>query len=456
MSTWWRVTVNLEEPFSCSARPAVSNELQTTEYIPATTLRGGLASELARNGRGKQLAQWFGVGGPLFSNGWPIVRDVPLIPMPLCLVRDKYDVGDFDGNFGVYNTLTRPFAQLPRQTGLHRHQWVRLKRRWLQVDAQGKIIASVDIDPETAMHVGLYYGRQSVRGSALYSRSQIKPNEKFVGWVWDSASVIKDPPRKVFLGKRRSAGNGAASLDWDSETWPWNTTAGSQSCIIQLLSDAILPCPDRGGFRLGLTDKDLQPLFGPNMAIGQACAATETVGGWSSTWGLPRERAITVRAGSAYLLDNVSMSPPVPSVGLRTNEGFGWLAVETVWLRQGGKAAIFQTNQSRPEPKTEPPSAWPGAHLTQRQMSEIEVALRARKDDFKGHRRRLAELSSLANRVTEVALWQNVINGYAANNNAKEWRKLRDQLGQLNVQDSLYRLRWALDVLTGLTEKARQ
>lgn len=456
MSGWWRVTVNLEEPFCCSARPAVSNELQTTDYLPATSLRGGLAAELARNGRGDELGLWFGLGGPLFSNALPVLEDVPLIPMPLCLMRDKYDNGDFDGAFGVYNTLTRPIDELPRRTGPHRHQWSRLKCPWLQVDAHGKIVGSTDIDYETAMHVGLHYGRQSVRGPALYSRSKIVPGTRFATWVWDANGVIKNPPKRLFLGKRRSAGNGAASLTWESGRWPWIIGTVPQPCVIQLVSDAILPCPDRGGFRLGLTDSDLQPIFGSEVKIKETCAATDSVGGWSSRWGLPRERAITVRAGSAYVLENASQTPAVPTLGLRSNEGFGWLAVHPTWLCQAGKAAILTWNQPRSGPKPDAPSSWPGVHLEPKQMLEIEALLRPQISDFKNHRARLAFLSSVANRVTEVPQWQNVINGYAGSKNAKEWQALRKQIESLNVQDSIHRLRWALEVLTGLTAKERQ
>ena len=53
--------LTLEEPFTCSSNPVVSNEIHTVDHIPATILRGALCTALMRAGRGGEVDTWLGV-----------------------------------------------------------------------------------------------------------------------------------------------------------------------------------------------------------------------------------------------------------------------------------------------------------------------------------------------------------------------------------------------------------
>ncbi len=81
----YRITVELQEPFTCGTRPVVSNEIATLDRIPGTNLRGALASALVRSGRGSELGAWFGDPGPRYT---PAFR-ADSIPIPLSFIHKK-------------------------------------------------------------------------------------------------------------------------------------------------------------------------------------------------------------------------------------------------------------------------------------------------------------------------------------------------------------------------------
>ncbi len=452
---WWKLTIQLEEPFTCAAKPAVSNVIETTEYIPATNLRGALASALQRAQRSGELDRWFGFDGPLFSNGWPAVDAPSLIPLPLCFMRDKYDRGDFDGDFGVYNVLCVAAGSLPEDTAGHRHQWTRLSRRWLKVDAAGAILRSAEVDTATSMHAGLYYARQSVCQSALFARAKLPPGSNFTAWIYDLKGIITNPPATVFLGKRRTAGNGAARLSWEPcSAWPWDSRANIAQPMIQLLSPAILPNVETTGYGRGITAGDLKTVFGDSVAILAAASAAGTTGGWSSSWGLPRERALTVAAGSAWKLDTpISPTASLAFIGLRNNEGFGWVAIDPPWLRQGAEA-VYGHERPIAEAPSEAPKPWPGTSgLATADLEDIQKRARDAAKKLKNDRARLAFLASMAARCKDVQDWQLQFQRATVN---PRWENIKTELSKLETGESLPKLRFALETLAGLTEKKRQ
>ena len=201
MTKAWRLEIQLEEPFSCSSEPALSNEIDTTEFIPATTVRGALAAALSRRNTPSDVMEaWFGLGGLCFSNALPIEEDLRYVPMPKSFLVDKGDSSDFDGAFGVHNALFTPRDQLSKSTGSHRHQWTRAGANWVAVDNAGCLVRSASLDVSTSMHIALDYPTQSVLGSALFSRQRLPSGTRYEAWVFDSAGTIMEQPARVFLG----------------------------------------------------------------------------------------------------------------------------------------------------------------------------------------------------------------------------------------------------------------
>src|SRR5271157_4584886 len=158
------LTLTLAEPLTLGQRPVVSNEIQTLEYIPGTTLRGSLASTLALSGRGSELETWFGASGPWWTPAYPRASGgMQVVPMPASLVSDKGEA-PFEGRHRVFNTL---FGDAPLDAGEyrlrtgeeaedHRFQWTGVRSKWLLIDG-GVPIGVHRVALDATMHVGLHY-----------------------------------------------------------------------------------------------------------------------------------------------------------------------------------------------------------------------------------------------------------------------------------------------------------
>ena len=59
----WMIDIELQEPCSFGARPDVSNEIDTLDFVPSTALRGAIASVVARSGGAGALGTLFGPDG---------------------------------------------------------------------------------------------------------------------------------------------------------------------------------------------------------------------------------------------------------------------------------------------------------------------------------------------------------------------------------------------------------
>ena len=297
----WKLELDLCEPFTCADRPWVSNEVGTLEYVPCTNLRGALAAALARQGREGDLEPWFGGALPRWSPAWPVAQgDGHVVPMPLSFLREKRDAG-FGGQYGIWNTLeTDP----PAEDHEERMQWVRAGQRWLHVGKDGEPAGVWTVNTSTDMHVALHYERQSNRSGALFSRSAVAQGQKFVAYVRDGGKALAGWPAELLLGKRRSAGNGAASLrasECGEPVWPPTKNTPGGEARIQLMTDAIVP-GHNGGLLRGLDGAAFSEILKVKVSVVRAAAAWREVAGWSGTWGLPREQAVAVAAGSVYRL----------------------------------------------------------------------------------------------------------------------------------------------------------
>src|SRR6266545_1730099 len=97
----YRIELELTEPLFCGSKHAVSNEMASLDFIPGSSLRGGIAAELSFSGRSSELAGWFGIDGPRWTPALPapsrsLIRDLDdenllVVPMPLSFLREKTD-----------------------------------------------------------------------------------------------------------------------------------------------------------------------------------------------------------------------------------------------------------------------------------------------------------------------------------------------------------------------------
>jgi len=339
----------------------VSNEIRSLDFIPGTALRGAFYEALSVRENDAVAEDWFGPAGPRWSCGWPATGtcddDWPLaVPMPKSFLQVKRDKG-FGGIHGVQNPLGEPLLTEATQGTSQEVVWVPVRKRWLRLDAGGGPAGSFEGgDPEIDMHVALHYWRQGHRSGALYSREAIAPARCFAAFVVDGGgkidwNLLAGEGRKISLalGKRRTVGGGA-TVKWSDarEFWPKGKMPAENEAVIQLMSDAILPGPNAGCLR-GLDEGSLFRLIGVPVELKSsrgllkaAASSCREVAGWSGKWGLPREQALAIEAGSVWRL--AWEEPQKPRVeawldkiereglGLRRHEGFGWVAVNPPWL----------------------------------------------------------------------------------------------------------------------------
>lgn len=439
--------LTLTEPLTLGHRPVISNEIQGLDYIPGTTLRGSLAAALVFAGRGADLARWFESNGPRWSPAFPDVgKEGFAVPMPASFVADKGD-GLFGTKYPVFNTLlgTPPIdaAEYSRQTDEeaepHRFQWGSVRATWLKVVA-GQPAGLYHVPMEASMHVGLHYGRQANKSEALFSRREIAAGVSFSAWVKDPGPVIADGPEEVFLGKRRSAGNGHATVEWIPEcACPWvgpRLLPHEHRVNVQLMSDCIVRNAT-GSYYRGFPDALWSEWIGVPCRVEAAASASRLVMGWSSGSGLARAQALAVTAGSVFRLENRGdlgkfqeglMRLALDGIGERRHEGFGWLSVNPTWLA---------ARSTPPQPKVRrisetPPAAWPGLENVRRDV--LEAALRdAESVDARGQEfaKKVGQLAAYAARVKS----QSEVADYAARlgdrPHDRGWKDVRDRLSDL-------------------------
>jgi hypothetical protein len=445
---WWRVDIELEEPFSASSRNVVTNEISTEDFIPSTTLRGALSAALAREGRDSEQEEWFGIGGPLYSNAFPVEDSCLAIPMPLCFVRDKGELSGFEGQYGVANTLFCGVRALPSSLCGHRMQWTRLSESWLKVDTDGGLVNVFRQDTETLMHVALHYGKQSVRGSALFSREQVCAGSVFRAWVKDGQNVLNVLPERLTLGKRRSSGSGLARLRWsraDGISWTQHRPANGKTHTVQLLSDALLPCSRTGGWKRAVEAEDLAVLF-KDPAIQRAESDFSHVSGYSSKWGLPKPAVPAVRAGSVYLVEaeNLRVPDPVAQIGVRTHEGFGWVAINPKWLTEGEDGARIRRSRSTSPEAWMTPLSWPGTeHIPRGEIRDLLGQATTLAKEISGDRNRLQAILTFAQRASTTQEWLNYLERYQ---HLDQWKNILKHIQPAGNLSDLARVRFLLEM----------
>jgi len=380
---WYRLDITLGEPLSIADRPWVSNQVKTLETIPATTLRGALRAAWAREGKNAgEVAAWLG-DWTRWTPALPAEGDKMLVPVPRSFSTAKGDRFGKDEPHGLHDALNsreKP-PEVIESDGVTPIQW-RTASGWMHQDASAPL---KKIGRENRMHVARDYETRSKRTGALYSREGVVPGTRFVAWARLPEGVSQ--PKEVFFGKRTSAGNGRATIQWKRENPPTfasqgRTERGAQvdtNVFVQLLSPAIVRGPDghplrslsaEGWCRLaGLNAGDILPV-GPGGSA--ACTVSRRVSAWMQPWGHARAPITTMDAGSVWRLrckDGATAARlrayltrcEEDGLGERTHEGFGRIAVDPPWLGRfiGHKATSKTASRKRPVARGEA-EKWPG------------------------------------------------------------------------------------------------
>ena len=435
----YRLDIRLQEPFSSGTRPVVSNEIDTVQFIPATSLRGALASELHYSQRAAELGAWFGVAGPHWTPAIPASNEPEelVVPMPLCLAFQKGDL-PFHGQYPIYNTL---YGAPPQTQNGERLQWSAIRSPWLRVRA-GQPAAVYQLTVDSSMHVGLHYGRQASRTGALFSRREIAAQTRFTAWVRDPRDVVQQGPDSITVGKRRSAGNGAALLQWHPAPFPWQgrpLPANQTAVNIQLITDAILPNAATGGYHRGIDAATWSAILDTPVHLLGAASASRLHRAWSGVWGLPRAQTLAIAAGSAYRLApaHPADSPrfqaaleqlATTGLGLSRHEGFGWISVNPPWL---DAPQIAPTRETPSSTKPSGPQTWPGFLPAERAalraaLTQADTAKTALKDQkAKDPKAKVSALAHYAARAESIQEFRQYLRSLAPR---AEWSHLHQTL----------------------------
>lgn len=334
------------EPLILDPDTGISNERDTLDYIPASRLRGAFYAALPQIARGIQAADLLGYDGPRWScafpadNGWQ-----PLRPRPRCSEKIK---GRAD--------------------------------RWFKYNWDGNPLEPATPKVEINMGLSRHYGRRAHRDTALYARSALSPGQQFVAWV--DSDLVSLGDYRMSIGTRHSV-NGLCHVKVvEPANRPFKNNRNDQRHILMLLSDAIVPGL-HGGYMRGLDNEALTRELGCKAKVLAKYSSWHTVGAWSGTWGMPRESAVAIEAGSAWLVEADDLEClercANEGIGVRRFEGYGWLELDPGYIQISDLNGIYDlVCPIDSAPSVEHPEQthvhWPS--IEQMELGELEKILK--------------------------------------------------------------------------------
>lgn len=391
---WYRLDIELREPVTLGSEADISNIVGTERIVRGSTLRGACAQAWRRSGSDEtDILRRLGEA-TRWSPAFPVVDAVVQVPVPASWMCPKEHRGRPLRERSLFDDLT----------GKDHSPVNGAQVQWVGVG--GGCVAWSEGAPNdggapvlTRMHVARDYFTGSKVAGALYARQSVGPhNARFVAFArlpsdaWSNASALD-----LWLGKRKSAGNGLASLTATRIDVPTIDLFGGSrfggnhkrdaDVYIQLLAPALVR--DRrtghplrtldiewwaeeylklaaGDLVADSTGSPLRSFSSPRTAFGHR-------GGWMAPWRHPRAPVTVVEQGSVWRLR--CTDPPTAErvrdrfprglhqIGERQHEGFGWLAVDPIWL------PIERGPDQRDEHKSarRGPQPWPGTGVLKRE-----------------------------------------------------------------------------------------
>ena len=405
---WFKLTIELQEPTCLPDLPEFSNQVTTQDCIPATTLRGALASYWRRSGCDEvDVRSWLSD-----ETAWtPALRTIdgtPTVPASRSFVTTKRAHGSEPP---VHDTF-RP--RWPTTKAGDSLQWRALAGASIRWDGSKTLVAERAVR-QTRMHVARDYRTGSKRTGALYARESLAPGTRFVAWARVPPAAFAGSARpapleagvdtetrverlELLIGKRLSAGNGRACVGVERLHEPIgpqlftasNPDGQADSCsvFVQLISPAVVYDPD-GYPRRTLNGEWWASEFSGEDAgeIKILLQASRTApgrrGGWMGAWRHARAAVTTIDAGSVWHLccrtpeNAASLRTRLRErgrIGERTHEGFGWIVVDPPWLGKEGANELDLVKPEPPEPEGEA-TPWPGTNISACELANIARGL---------------------------------------------------------------------------------
>ncbi|NUM73792.1 hypothetical protein HUU40_05475 [candidate division KSB1 bacterium] len=358
-----RSMVRADEPILVAKRAEAGNEFEALESIPGTAVRGAFA-QMAANALARysdemreNFMRLFFSEHVRFSPLYPAAQDRasirPAFPAPLDFQTCKLHPG-----FKAYGAGVLKHYQ-KGEKGCLRCEEAKLKadlksmHGYLYVDHQSKL-KDAEVDQRLEMHNTINPRTERVLTTNLFAYQPLASAQFFMGEIFcadknlwnlliDMAGL--QPIGQSFtlhLGKASRRGYGkttAVVQEMPAEGSPlWigqpiqDRVSLQAELILTLMSDTIVPdC--WGRFHTGFEDEWLTKELGTAVKIDKQFVNARDIDSFNAHLGLPRWRDVALTAGSSVLLQpngqwDLARLEQLEreGLGLRRNEGFGWIA----------------------------------------------------------------------------------------------------------------------------------
>lgn len=361
--------VRTEEPLLLSERSEAANQFDSRLSIPGSAVRGTFASRIAARHALEQKSQeavyetfvnLFFRDELRFSFLYPC-QHVPTteevnitIPAPRDLLSCELHRGfqKEQGQHGVegYSTkATIPNCPICEKNG-NESALKPLRDYFIPLLSSPKLIKP---KRATEMHITISPTSGRVKTGDLYGYVALEVGQYFIGelWcanqqAWETLKTLANLPEveqpfTLRMGKAARRGYGRMTawllhaedeLLWIPQTLSQRVKTWNQPFTLTLLTDTIIQ-DEWGRFYTGFDEAWLKAELGIEVEIIRQFVATTSVDSFNSHLGLPRQRDMALRAGSAVGL-RLKGTPSTEwqktlerleqeGIGLRRNEGFG-------------------------------------------------------------------------------------------------------------------------------------
>ncbi len=345
-------TLTLQEPVLANSLGGDPNSADSLFYIPGGAVRGAFIQAYKGNldAADETFRRLFLSGATRFVNAYPLLLDAQkqaerVIPAPFTWQIERKPRPGKQKKVYREPAYARDEKDQPLETKSVSFSFRLAKKATLDNGSESEALLSAN----EAWQVNIHTQRDAERGratsaaGAVYRYISLPAGTKLQGAVLTEnaadAQALRDllkTKNSLLLGKARTAGYGAASLELADLPANWRESGAALGAVdapftVTLLSLA-LARDANGQFSL-----DLAPALAARLGIQPGdvevvCRSAEVVGGFNRTWGLPLPPVTAIAAGSVF---RVKASVPLDKLqaleesglGERRAEGFGRVAV---------------------------------------------------------------------------------------------------------------------------------
>jgi CRISPR-associated protein Csx10 len=361
-----QLLVRADEPIMIARNAESGNEFAGLETIPGTAVRGAFASMAAKSLNDEIRAffkKLFFSEQLRFSPLYPVKVDDeyyrPAFPAPLdfhtCKLHDSFDE-TVQLLWHFHETKDLKDCECPSCKGSKNETSHAPLRKFVYTNQKGEL-KELKVDRRLEMHNTIDPGTWRVEENKLFSYVPLASGQYFAGeifctdeCIWNLLEKMSGLPDldKAFslkLGKASRRGYGSVTAVmvkpkiadipqlWIGQKFNQRVKDKKTQITLTLMSDTIVPdC--WGRFYTGFETKWLEDVLGTKVdKIEQQFVGAREVDSFNMKLGLPRWRDIAIVAGSSVLLkpeDDWNLARleelECTGIGLRRNEGFGWVA----------------------------------------------------------------------------------------------------------------------------------